>query len=83
MHKVHNLKVTLEVTAQGWACSVLDGTKQLARQEMRREDPGSYRGTEKASKFEKALEKTDLEDLLDPIDNIDLSEICEVLASLE
>ena len=75
------MKVTLEVTANGWKWTVIHEGKVIATQTMRQYERGQYergfRSTEKAAVFEEALDEYPR--LLDEIESISIMGIATAL----
>lgn len=74
---LHHMKVTLEITRNGWKWEVLDGDKVVATSAMRRDPKGGYRGTDKAAVFAEALMYR--RSLYDAIESEDVSGISDCL----
>lgn len=70
-------KVTLEITADGWAWSVFSGDNEMARHEMRRAERGVYKGVGKGDIYDRLPDG--LEDLAVAIDESDEMGVCQVL----
>lgn len=79
------MRVTLDVTADGWSWTFLDAGKVVATSRMTESEEGGYVGTDKASVFEDAVQAHldgDGDELLDAIDDDDPMDICIALAGL-